>query len=84
MPHWVAVYGLQWQVIESHRLRLAADLFGGMTAAIERLVSEGWQSEAEPRFGDFVFIRRDSVQRLLMLRPRDPIDTRPQSINPHR
>jgi hypothetical protein len=52
-----------------------------MSAAIERLSSEGWQIEAEPRFG-FAFIRRDGDRRLLMLTPRDPHDTRPQSFSP--
>jgi hypothetical protein len=47
-PRWVAVFGLQWQVIESHRLEPATDLYGAMTAAIERLAAEGWQIEAEP------------------------------------
>ena len=61
----------------------AADLPDAMRAAIERLAIEGWQAEAEPRFG-FVFIRRDSERRLLMLTPRDPYDTRPQSFNPFR
>jgi hypothetical protein len=42
-PSCVAVYGLQWQVIESRRLEPAADLSGAMTAATERLASEGWQ-----------------------------------------
>lgn len=80
-PRWVAVFGLQWQVIESHRLEPGTDLYGAMTAAIERLAAEGWQIEAEPRFG-FTFIRRDTERRLLMLTPRDPHDDRPQSFNP--
>ena len=79
----MAVFGMQWQVIESHRLEPAADLSGAMTAAIERLAGEGWQAEDEPRFG-FVFIRRETDRRLLMLTPRDPHDTRPQSFNPFR
>jgi hypothetical protein len=54
-----------------------------MTAAIARLAAEGWQIEAEPRFG-FAFIRRDGERRLLMLTPRDPYDTRPQSFGPFR
>jgi hypothetical protein len=80
-PRWVAVFGLQWQVIESHRVEPAADLPGAMAAAIERLVGEGWQIEAAPRFG-FSFIRRAGERRLLMLTPKDPYDTRPQSFNP--
>jgi hypothetical protein len=52
-----------------------------MMAAIERLSVEGWQIEAEPRFG-FAFIHRNSERRLLMLTPRDPYDNRPQSFNP--
>lgn len=80
-PRWVAVYGLQWQVIESHRLEPPADLSDAMAAAIARLAVDGWQIEAEPRFG-FSFIRKDGVRRLLMLTPRDPYDTRPQSFTP--
>jgi hypothetical protein len=80
-PRWVAVFGLQWQILESQRLEPMADLSGAMTAAVERLASEGWQAEAEPRFG-FAFIRREGERRLLMLTPRDPHDNRPQSFNP--
>jgi hypothetical protein len=82
-PRWVAVFGLQWQVIESQRLEPTTDLYGAMTAAFGRLASEGWLTEAEPRFG-FAFIRRDGERRLVMLTPRDPYDTRPQSFNPFR
>jgi hypothetical protein len=80
-PRWLAVFGLQWQVIESHRLEPATNLYGAMTAAIERLAAEGWQIEAEPRFG-FAFVRRDGERRLLLLTPRDPYDKSPQSFNP--
>jgi hypothetical protein len=80
-PRWVAVFGLQWQVIESHRLEPAADLSGAISAAIERLAAKGWQIEAEPRFG-FTFIRRDGERRLLMVTPKDPHDNRPQSFSP--
>jgi hypothetical protein len=45
------------------------------------LAAEGWQIEADPRFG-FAFIRRDGERRLLILTPRDPHDTRTQSFNP--
>jgi hypothetical protein len=80
-PRWVAVFGLQWQVIEPHRIEPAVDLPGAMRAAIERLAVDDWQIEAEPRFG-FGFIRREGERRLLMLTPRDPYNTRPQSFNP--
>ena len=80
-PRWVAVFGLQWQVIESHRLDPAADLSGAMAAAIKRLTLEGWEVEAPPRFG-FSFIRRDGERRLLTITPRDPYDNRPQSFTP--
>jgi hypothetical protein len=82
-PRWVAVFGLQWQVIESQRLEPAADLYAAMMAAVERLAADGWLIEADPRFG-FAFIRRNSERRLLMLTPRDPHDDRPQSFNPFR
>jgi hypothetical protein len=80
-PRWVAVFGLQWQVIESERLEPGADLVGAMTATIERLGGEGWNAEAEPRFG-FVFIRKEGDRRLLILTPKDPFDTTPQSFSP--
>ena len=80
-PRWVAVFGLQWQVIESQRLEPGTDLHGAMAAAIERLAADGWKIEAEPRFG-FAFIRRDGERRLLMLMPKDPNDNRPQCFSP--
>jgi hypothetical protein len=82
-PRWVAVFGLQWQQIESERLEPGADLQAAIEAAIERLSSEGWQIESAPRFG-FAFIRRAGDRRLLVLTPRDPYDTRAQSFNPFR
>jgi len=54
---------------------------GAMTTSIERLAVEGWRAESEPRFG-FVFITKESDRRLLILTPRDPFDTRPQSFSP--
>jgi len=77
----MAVFGLQWQVIDSFRLEPGADLYGAMTSAIERLAADGWRAEGEPRFG-FVFITKESHRRLLMLTPRDPFDTRSQSFSP--
>jgi hypothetical protein len=82
-PRWVAVFGLQWQVIERQRVDPATDLCGAMTAAIERQAADGWRIEADPRFG-FAFIRRAGERRLLMLTPRDPYDTTPQSFSPYR
>jgi hypothetical protein len=82
-PRWLAIFGLQWQVIESHHLKPASDLHGAMVAAIERVTADGWQIEAEQRFG-FAFIRRAGERRLPMLTPKDPFDTRPQSFNPFR
>jgi hypothetical protein len=82
-PRRVTVFGLQWQVIESHRLEPAADLSGAMAAAIERLKAEGWQTEGSPEYG-FVFIRRGADRGLLMLTPRDPYDTTCQSFSPFR
>ena len=75
-PRWIAVFGPQWQPIESQHLEPGADLPGAMAAAIERLAREGWKIEAEPRFG-FAFICRKGDRRLLMLTPRDPLDARP-------
>jgi hypothetical protein len=50
-PRWVAVFGLQWQVLESQRLEPAADVSGAMAAAIERLAGEGEaQSAVGPIF----------------------------------
>jgi hypothetical protein len=80
-PRYVVVWDLQWQVLACQRLEPAADLAGAMTAAIERLEADGWQAEATPEYG-FVLIRRGTDRRLLMLTPRDPYDTRPQSFSP--
>ena len=82
-PRWLAVFGLQWQIIDCHRVEAAADLVGAMMEAIQRLARDGWHAEAEPRFG-FVFIQRGDERRLLMLTPKDPYDKRLQSFNPFR
>jgi hypothetical protein len=80
-PRYVVVWDLQWQVLECQRLGPAADLSGAMTAAIERLSGDGWEAEATPEYG-FVFIRNGADRRLLMLTPRDPYSTAPQSFSP--
>jgi hypothetical protein len=80
-PRWVAIFDLQWKVIESQRFGPDADLPGMMLATIERLAGEGREIEALPRFR-VSFIRRDGVRRLLILTPKDPHDDRSQSFNP--
>ena len=80
-PRYIAVWDLQWSLIEYQRLEPAADLSGAMAAAIERLEGEGWQAEATPDYG-FVFIRKAGERRLLMLTPRDPHSTTAQSFSP--
>ena len=80
-PRFLAVFGLQWQILEAQVLEPAADLAGAMAAAIERLVEEGWQAESEARFG-FTFVRRDTERRLLMLTPLDRYNMAQQSFNP--
>ncbi|HWX32029.1 MAG TPA: hypothetical protein VNZ53_31935 [Steroidobacteraceae bacterium] len=52
-----------------------------MQAAIARLDREGCQAEATPEYG-FVFIRRETERRLLMLTPRNPYSTAAQSFSP--
>jgi hypothetical protein len=80
-PRYVVVWDLHWQVLDCRRLEPAADLSGAMTAAIERLAGDDWLAEATPEYG-FVFVRRGSERRLLMLTPRDPYSTAAQSFNP--
>jgi hypothetical protein len=82
-PRYVVVWGLQWQVVEVQRLDPATDLRGAMAAAIERLAADGWQAEGTAEYG-FVFIRRETERRLLMLTPRDPYSTAVQSFSPFR
>jgi hypothetical protein len=55
----------------------------GGVATIERLEGEGWQAESSAEYG-FVFIRREPERRLLMLTPRNPYSTAPQSFDPFR
>ena len=45
------MFGLQWQVIESQQLEAAADLYGAMAAAIERLVDLMLQSASAAEVG---------------------------------
>lgn len=80
-PRYVVLWDLHWQVIECQRLGPTSDLSGAMAVTIERLEGEGWRPESIAENG-FVFIRRETERRLLMLTPRDPHDTRPQSFSP--
>jgi hypothetical protein len=82
-PRYVVVWDLHWQMLDVQRLEAAADLCAAMEAAIARIEGEGWQAEATPEYG-FVFIRRETERRLLMLTPRDPYSTRAQSFTPFR
>jgi len=82
-PRYVVLWDLHWHVIECQRLEPAADLSGAMAATIDRLAADGWKAEATPKYG-FVFIRRDTERRLLMLTPRDPYDIAPQAFSPFR
>jgi hypothetical protein len=79
-PRYVVVWDLQWQVLECQRLEPEADLSGAMVSAIQQLAGDGWQAESEPNYG-FVFIRRKTERRLLMLTPRNPYDAA-QSFSP--
>ena len=46
-PRWVAIFDLQWKVIETQRLvEPDADYLKVMQATIERLTAEGWEIEA--------------------------------------
>jgi hypothetical protein len=59
----------------------AADLSGAMAATLDRLAVDSWQAEATTEYG-FVFIRRETDRRLLMLTLRDPYETTSQSFSP--
>jgi hypothetical protein len=82
-PRYVVLWDLHWHVLECERLEPAADLSGAMAAAIDRLAADGWQAESDAEYG-FAFIRRETERRLLMLTPRDPYSTAPQSFDPFR
>jgi hypothetical protein len=57
------------------------DLGSAMTITVNRLVSDGWESEGTIRFG-FVFLHRNGTRRLLILTQRDPLDTGAQTFSP--
>jgi hypothetical protein len=65
-PRYLVVWDLAWTLIDCQRLPPASDLCSAMTAAIARLAGDGWEPEGETEYG-FVFIRRESERRLLML-----------------
>jgi hypothetical protein len=80
-PRYIVLWDLHWNVLECLRLEAAADLVGAMTATITRLAADGWHAEGTAQYV-FVFIRRKTERRRLMLTPHDPHDTAPQSFNP--
>jgi len=65
------------------QLEAGSNLSVAMTAAIERLKSEGWRTEGTPEFG-FVFIRKANDRWLLMLTARDPYSCELQSFSPYK
>ena len=77
------VWDLQWSVVDCQQLEAGSNLSVAMTAAIERLKSEGWRTEGTPEFG-FVFIRKANDRRLLMLTARDPYSCELQSFSPYK
>jgi hypothetical protein len=81
LPRFIAIWDLQWALIEHTRVAPGCDLSAAMSAAIQRIESEGWQAEGQPTFG-FVFIARAGERRLLMLTPRDPLCSAQQSFSP--
>jgi hypothetical protein len=82
-PRYVAVFGLQWQIIDCVRLEAGTDLRAAMAAAIERWHGEGWEAEGGAEYG-FVFIRRGADRRLLTITPQDPYNTANHSFSPFR
>jgi hypothetical protein len=80
-PRYIVVWSLQWQVIDCRRIEPHCELSAAMSAALHALEAEGWQAEADTPYG-FVFIRRESERRLLMLTARDPFDSSLQSFDP--
>jgi hypothetical protein len=54
-----------------------------MTAAVERPEEEGWRLEGSAEYG-FLFVRRETEPRLLMLTPRDPQNATLKSFSPLR
>ncbi len=83
MPRYLVLWNMYWQVIDCRCLEPATDLAVAIAAAIKRLKAEGWQAEGSAEYG-FVFIRRGTDRRLLMLTERDPFSTRSQSFSPYR
>jgi hypothetical protein len=71
-PRYVVLWDLHWQVLKVERLEPSADLSGAMVAAIERLEGDGWRPESTPEL----------ERRLLMLTPRDPLDSVSQTFSP--
>jgi hypothetical protein len=82
-PRYVVLLSLQWEIIDCRYLESGSDLYAAMMDAIKQATREGWEAEGTPDFG-FVFLRRGDLRRLLMLTPRDPVDSTQQSFNPFR
>ena len=78
---YIVLFDLQWQIVECRRLEPTSDLRGSMTAAVQGLITEGWQPENTPEYG-FVFLNRNGARRLLILTERDPFDATPQTFSP--
>jgi hypothetical protein len=82
-PRYVVVWDLHWRVLECRRFEPGSDLSAAMAAAIDCLANNGWLAESTPEYG-FVFVRRATERRLIMLTPRDPSNSAQQSYSPFR
>ena len=82
-PRYLVLWSLQWEIVECRHVEPGGALLDAMRAAIGRAGEDGWVAEGSPEFG-FVFLRRGAARRLLMLTPRDPRDSAPQSFDPFR
>lgn len=78
---YAVVWDLEWHVVKAERLEPDTDLYGAMTAFIDRLKVEGWQPESTHEHG-FVFVHRGVERRLVMVTGRDPYGVSRQSFDP--
>jgi hypothetical protein len=82
-PRYLIVWDLEWHALECECLDSGMDLHTAVSDTIERLRIAGWHPEGTTEFG-FVFMRRNTERRLLMLTARDPRTTSQQSFCPFR
>jgi hypothetical protein len=70
-PSWLAVWDMQFNLLDSTELAPQADLAAVMRQTADQWSAQGWTIESGARYGSF-FCRRGAERRLIAISAADP------------